>query len=281
MNYFQVVFSLPEKEGWKTELFKDALLQAGFDSFADNSEGFEAYAPQNDFKAKLLPQIIEESYFSDKDKIKYDINFIEDQNWNFLWEETSPSVRFSDKCFIHRSNQAKENVLYDIIINPRQSFGTATHPTTYMIIDLLLSMDMEGKQVMDMGCGTGVLGILAKKMGAAYVESIDIDSWAYANTLENALSNNVILSVKQGGAEVISEDKGFDIFIANINLNILKENLRIYNRHIKNGAFLILSGFYIDNTKEMQNFADKLGYQTTEIREKETWALILLQKIND
>lgn len=146
-----------------------------------------------------------------------------------------------------------------------------------MIIDLLLSMNMRGKQVMDMGCGTGVLGILAKKMGADYVEAIDIDSWAFQNTLDNALANNVKIIVKQGGAEVISKGKEFDIFIANINLNILKENLPIYNKHIKKGGMLILSGFYQEDIKEMENFTSDFGYKPIKTKEKDSWALMLLQ----
>ncbi|MDO5760250.1 MAG: 50S ribosomal protein L11 methyltransferase [Bacteroidota bacterium] len=279
MDYIQVVFSIGQEADWKIELFKDSLLQVGFDSFVDMENGFEAYAPQKDFKEELITSIINTSSLSYKDKVKYSIDLIKDQNWNTVWEESSPSVRFDNRCLIRKSNQAKENTLYDIIINPKQSFGTATHPTTYMIIDLLLSMEISSKSVMDMGCGTGVLGILAKKMGASYVESIDIDSWAYQNTMENALSNDVSICIKQGGAESINKDKKFDIFIANINLNILKENIPIYNKHINNKGFLILSGFYSQDVKEMTDFTLPFGYQVIRQEEKDSWALLLMQKI--
>ncbi len=277
MNYIQVSFFIYKEAEWKIELFKEALLEVGFDSFVDNEKGFEAYAPQKDFKESLIPKIIATSDFDNKDKIKYFSCLIEDKNWNALWEENSPSVRFDNRCLIRKSTQPKENTLYDIIINPRQSFGTATHPTTYMIIDLLLSMNIKGKYVMDLGCGTGVLGILAKKMGADYVEAIDIDSWAFQNTMDNALANNVKMTIKQGGAEVISEEKHFDIFIANINLNILKENLLLYNKHINKGGLLILSGFYQEDVKEMTNFTSSFGYKLIKTTEKEDWALMLLQ----
>lgn len=277
MNYIQVSFFIDKEAEWKVELFKEALLEVGFDSFVDNEKGVEAYAPQKDFKESLIPEIIATSDFNNKDKIKYSSCLIEDKNWNALWEESSPSVKFDNLCLIRKSTQPKENTLYDIIINPRQSFGTATHPTTYMIIDLLLSMNIKGKQVMDMGCGTGVLGILAKKMGADYVEAIDIDSWAFQNTMDNASANNVNIIIKQGGAEVISKEKRFDIFIANINLNILKENLHLYNNHINKGGFLILSGFYKDDVAEMTNFTSSFGYKAIKTTEKEEWALMLLQ----
>lgn len=277
MNYIQISFLINKEAEWKVELFKEALLEVGFDSFVDNEQGFEAYAPQKDFKESLIPEIIATSDFDNKDKVKYFSCLIEDENWNTLWEESSPSVRFDNRCLIRKSTQPKENTLYDIIINPRQSFGTATHPTTYMIIDLLLSMNSKGKQVMDMGCGTGVLGILAKKMGADYVEAIDIDSWAFKNTMDNASENNVNITIKQGGAEVISKEKRFDIFIANINLNILKENLHLYNKHINKGGFLILSGFYKDDVAEMTNFTSSFGYKLIKTIEKQEWALMLLQ----
>ncbi|MDY6381206.1 MAG: 50S ribosomal protein L11 methyltransferase, partial [Bacteroidales bacterium] len=232
MNYIKVNFSLSNETEWKVDLFKDSLLQVGFDSFVDTDEGFEAYAPEPDFKQDIIQEIIKQSALENKENVKYNIDFIADQNWNYVWEQTSPCVNIRGLCLIRKSSQEKQNTLYDIIINPKQSFGTATHPTTYMIIEYLLSLDMNNKSVMDMGCGTGVLGILSKKMGAKYVEAIDIDSWAKENTEENAYENNVVLNIKQGGAEVISNDKCFDIFIANINLNILKDNIPIYTKYI-------------------------------------------------
>ncbi|MBQ4421145.1 MAG: 50S ribosomal protein L11 methyltransferase [Bacteroidales bacterium] len=278
MNYIKVNFSLSNETEWKVDLFKDSLLQVGFDSFVDTDEGFEAYAPEPDFKQDIIQEIIKQSALENKENVKYNIDFIADQNWNYVWEQTSPCVNIRGLCLIRKSSQEKQNTLYDIIINPKQSFGTATHPTTYMIIEYLLSLDMNNKYVMDMGCGTGVLGILSKKMGAKYVEAIDIDSWAKENTEENAYENNVVLNIKQGGAEVISNDKCFDIFIANINLNILKDNIPIYTKYINKGGSLILSGFYQEDIKELLDNVLILGYKLKTSLTKDNWALVVLEK---
>lgn len=278
MNYIKVTFSLNNESEWKIDLFKDSLLEVGFDSFVDNEEGFEAYAPENDFQKEKIPEIIKQSALDNKESVKYDIDFIADQNWNYVWEQSSPCVQFGDLCLIRKSSQEKQNTLYDIIINPKQSFGTATHPTTYMIIEYLLSLNMENKYVMDMGCGTGVLGILSKKMDAEYVEAIDIDSWAKENTEENAQKNNVCLNIKQGGAEKISKDKRFDIFIANINLNILKDNIPTYTKYINKGGSLILSGFYQEDIKELLDNVTPLGYKLKSSSNKDNWALVVLEK---
>lgn len=278
MNYIKVNFSLSNETEWKVDLFKDSLLQVGFDSFVDTDEGFEAYAPEPDFKQDIIQEIIKQSTLENKENVKYNIDFIADQNWNYVWEQTSPCVNIRGLCLIRKSSQEKQNTLYDIIINPKQSFGTATHPTTYMIIEYLLSLDMNNKYVMDMGCGTGVLGILSKKMGAKYVEAIDIDSWAKENTEENAYENNVVLNIKQGGAEVISNDKCFDIFIANINLNILKDNIPIYTKYINKGGSLILSGFYQEDIKELLDNVLILGYKLKTSLTKDNWALVVLEK---
>ncbi len=278
MNYIKVNFSLSNETEWKVDLFKDSLLQVGFDSFVDTDEGFEAYAPEPDFKQDIIQEIIKQSALENKENVKYNIDFIADQNWNYVWEQTSPCVNIRGLCLIRKSSQEKQNTLYDIIINPKQSFGTATHPTTYMIIEYLLSLDMNNKSVMDMGCGTGVLGILSKKMGAKYVEAIDIDSWAKENTEENAYDNNVVLNIKQGGAEVISNDKCFDIFIANINLNILKDNIPIYTKYINKGGSLILSGFYQEDIKELLDNVLILGYKLKTSLTKDNWALVVLEK---
>lgn len=278
MNYIRVNFSLSNETEWKVDLFKDSLLQVGFDSFVDTDEGFEAYAPEPDFKQDIIQEIIKQSALENKENVKYNIDFIADQNWNYVWEQTSPCVNIRGLCLIRKSSQEKQNTLYDIIINPKQSFGTATHPTTYMIIEYLLSLDMNNKYVMDMGCGTGVLGILSKKMGAKYVEAIDIDSWAKENTEENAYENNVVLNIKQGGAEVISNDKCFDIFIANINLNILKDNIPIYTKYINKGGSLILSGFYQEDIKELLDNVLILGYKLKTSLTKDNWALVVLEK---
>ena len=280
MNYIQIVFSLNRQEEWKIDLFKDSLLDIGADSFVDTQYGFEAYCPEKDFKEELLKPLIDNSLLDNKEDISYITNVILDQNWNEVWEETSPSVRFGNECLIRKDTHEKDdNVTYDIIINPKQSFGTATHPTTAMIIRSLLSMKtLKGCSVMDMGCGTAVLAILAKKMGAEYVEAIDNDTWAYNNALENVNKNNVDICVKLGSSNEISENKLFDIFIANINLNILIDNMESFTSHVKTKGLLILSGFYKTDIKELCDKTKPYGFTFISESTQDDWSEIILRK---
>lgn len=280
MNYIQVIFSLNRETEWKVDLFKDSLLTIGFDSFVETQEGFEAYCPEKDFQEESLKDIISASELEHKEDLDYTISLIPDQNWNEVWEQTSPSVQIGENCLVRKETQETiEGIKYDIIINPRQSFGTATHPTTYMILEQLLSMQsFDGKEVMDMGCGTAVLAILAKKMGAEYVEAIDNDKWAYENAVDNVAKNNLDIVVKQGSCESITEGKLFDIFIANINLNILTDNLHYFAKHTKPGGKLIMSGFYEDDIKELVDKTKPLGFTFLSQRLRDDWACIILKK---
>ena len=281
MNYYQVNFSLGLKaRNFDADLLKNALLPFGFDSFVDKEEAnaFEAYCPEKDFSSANIQKAIDNSYIENKSQIQYDIVFIKDENWNKLWEETSPSVQFGDFCHIRKQKQPYRKVKYDIIINPCQSFGTANHPTTALIIEFLSSLNMQGKNVMDMGCGTAVLGILCKKMGAGYVEAIDIDSWAFQNALDNAKSNNADITVKLGSSEAISKDINFDIFIANINLNILLDNMEAYAGKIKSNGLMVLSGFFPQDAEELNAKAATLNFAVYKQSVKDGWALSVLKK---
>ena len=283
MNYYKVVFSLNARhKGFAVDILKNDLLQIGFESFVDIRDNiFEAYCPENSLCEENIQKIIDTSDYIDKKEVKYDIVFIEDRNWNQLWEETSPSVVFGNFCHIRKENQPTEKVKYDIIINPEQSFGTANHQTTAMIISYMsvIGDNMKGKFVMDMGCGTAVLGILAKKMGAGYVECIDIDTWAYNNALSNAEKNSADIVVKLGGSECISKDVRFDIFMANINLNILIDNKQSYTSAVKDGGLLILSGFFDDDTAEIIEEYEQQGMSFYHKEIKDGWALLVLKKM--
>ncbi len=273
MNYIEVRFFLGKSDNdYAADLLKGDLLSIGFESFMDNDDGsFCAYCKQEDFsKDKLLAY----------NNLNYSISVIEDRDWNSVWEENSPSVLFGNFCNVRKQSQPFKQVKYDIIINPKQSFGTANHPTTSMIITYLqkIEKDIKNKSVLDMGCGTGVLAILSKKMGAKYVEAIDIDDWAYKNVIENATVNNVELTIRQGSSNVISKDKKFDFIYANINLNILLENMIFYSKALKDNGYLILSGFYDNDTKELLEETKKLNLTFYYQMKKDDWALLVLNK---
>lgn len=281
MDYYKVIFSLDKPTSWQVDLFKDSLLQAGFDSFVDFDKGFEAYAPKKDFKPETIQSVIDSSFLENPQKVSFVTEFIEDRDWNSVWEADSPSVRIDNRCLIRKSTQEKQDTLYDIVINPRQSFGTATHPTTYMMIETLLSLNLKSKDVMDMGCGTGVLAILAKKMGADYVQAIDIDSWAYENVKDNAKCNKVDIDILLGGSEVLKNEKKFDVFLANINLNILLDNLDFYMPCVKDKGLLILSGFYQEDILEIEHKTKGRGFTLLSKKVRDSWACVVLEKTPD
>jgi ribosomal protein L11 methyltransferase len=279
MNYYEIEFSFNESiSQWEIDLLKDSLLSVGFDSFMDNEQdnGFKGYCPEKDFNKDKTQYLIDNAF--SKEKVKTKTNLILDQDWNSEWEKDVPSVKFGDFCMVRPESKPQDKrVRYDIIINPRQSFGTATHPTTAMIIEILSTIEVKGKSVMDMGCGTGVLGILCKKMGAIYVESIDNDKWAYENAVDNAQKNDVDILLKEGGSEKISKDKLFDIFIANINLNILLDNIPQYVKHIKKGGMMIMSGFYKEDIDTLLQAVKPYNLSLSYSTQKDNWAAIIIK----
>lgn len=277
MDYYEVKFSFEKDvEQWQKDLLKDDLLSIGFDSFVDDENYFLAYCPKKDFEREKISVLVSNNNITDKTKIE--INFILDQDWNSTWEETAPSVEFQDFCIVRKENNPKPSgVKYDIIINPKMSFGSANHQTTAMIINLMKDIEMKEKDVMDMGCGTAVLAILAKKMGAKYVEAIDNDDWAYNNAKENISKNNVDVNVFLGGSEKISNRK-FDVFIANINLNILLDNINEYVKHIKDKGVMIMSGFYEEDIDTLTKILEKNNIYLKHKTIKDNWAAIILEK---
>ena len=281
MNYYQVDFFLGNKvKDFEIDLLKNDLADIGFESFVDISDNsFEAYCQQGLFSQQNVQRVVSDSLLTDKASVKYNIKFIKDENWNKLWEETFLNVQFGSFCNIRKSTQPYKTVTYDIIINPEQSFGTANHPTTAMIIEYLSTLDMNGRKVMDMGCGTAVLGILCKKMGAAYVECVDIDEWAYKNALSNAKANMVDICVKLGSSEKMSADNTFDLFLANINLNILLGNIPYYAPKIKKGGLLVLSGFFEEDIAELETESNQFGLRFYHKNIRDNWALLVLKKI--
>ena len=199
MYYIKLSISLSlnqkweEEDFWIADIFKDSLISLGFDSFVDNEKGFEAYCSQEKYSLDKVKDCAEENLgFVQGLEISYLEEKIEQKDWNAEWEKDYSSVRFSDFCVVRPEfNPKQEGVKYDIIINPKMSFGTAHHQTTSLIIDFISKEDIAGKRVMDMGCGTGVFAILSMKMGASYAKAIDIDVWAAENAKENVNTTTV------------------------------------------------------------------------------------------
>ncbi|NNE33073.1 MAG: 50S ribosomal protein L11 methyltransferase [Winogradskyella sp.] len=225
-----------------TEILIAELGYAGFESFVENDEGVSAYIQEADWNPSILDDI--HILKSNEFIISYQFNTIEQTNWNVEWETNFKPIVVDNLVTVRAPFHDKPNTKFDLIIEPKMSFGTGHHETTHMMIQHILQNDFKNKIVLDMGCGTGVLAILAEKVGATQVDAIDIDNWCYLNSIENVernACNNI--SVYEGEVSLLKNQK-YDIIIANINRNILLKDISIYAKHLKNSGFLFLSGFY-------------------------------------
>lgn len=286
MYYIKLSISLSlnqkweEEDFWIADIFKDSLISLGFDSFVDNEKGFEAYCSQEKYSLDKVKDCAEENLgFVQGLEISYLEEKIEQKDWNAEWEKDYSSVRFSDFCVVRPEfNPKQEGVKYDIIINPKMSFGTAHHQTTSLIIDFISKEDIASKRVMDMGCGTGVFAILSMKMGASYAKAIDIDVWAAENAKENVKKNSVEVDVLLGDANLLDENEKFDVFFANINRNILLADMETYSKSIQEGGVLFLSGFYSQDVEILETECKLYGFELTNVETKDNWAAMRLVK---
>ena len=275
MNYIQFLAKVsPLVMG--REILIAELAEIGFESFVDTEDGFEAYIQENDFDESNLEQI---SLLSNEEfKIDYTINKIAQQNWNEQWEKSFDPIFVDEKCMIRAPFHEKpaDNVI-DIIIEPKMSFGTGHHETTHLIVSRLLNVDLNDKAVLDMGCGTGILAILAKKRNCGKVLAIDNDEWAYTNSVENCERNNVDIEVVLGDANQIKSNK-FDVIIANINRNILLRDMHFYANALNINGILLLSGFFSIDKEVLTEEANKIGLTLTFENTKNEWAMLEFDK---
>jgi len=277
MNYLEFTFEIEPLQP-ASEILIAELGQAGFESFVENETGITAYIPQEEFEEDSLSgvQILQ----SDEFTITYTRKEIEQVNWNEEWEKNFHPIMVDDSCCVRAPFHPQADVEYDIVIEPKMSFGTGHHATTHMMIQFLLNNDIEGKRVLDMGCGTGVLAIVAEKRGAKEVDAIDIDNWCYLNSLENVERNNCSrISVYEGGAELLGNKK-YEVIIANINRNILLKDIEVYSRNLEKGGDLYLSGFYEADIPVIREECERNGLEYITNLEREEWVALKLKKKN-
>jgi len=260
-----------------TDILIAELSEAGFDTFMENENGFEAYVEEEQFDRSSL-QLIREKY-QDLTPITFSFDQIEKKNWNEEWEKSYEPINVDDACLIRASfHTIEKKYPYEIIITPKMSFGTGHHQTTYLMIRNQMKMDHQNKRVMDAGCGTAILSIMACKLGAKEVEAFDIDEWSVVNGNENIEINNCKnIRLQQGKINEVTLAGKFDIILANINKNVLLDEMRIYAGFLHPNGQLLLSGFYTKDIPDLLQAA--AAYNLTEISrdERETWASLLLQ----
>lgn len=280
MKYLEVALTLsPYKEMW-ADVLTAILAEIGFDSFQTEEDGLKAYIPVVDFSEDALAETIAQFPSEDMD-IRYQVHEVEEKDWNEEWERHyfQPIV-IDERCVIHSTFHTDyPRAMYDIVINPQMAFGTGHHETTSSILTQILETDMEGKRVLDMGCGTSILAILARMKGAKEVVAIDIDEWCVNNSRDNiALNHLTNIDVRLGDANTLTELLPFDIIIANINRNILLNDMERYVHAMNKGAKLLMSGFYTEDISLIRDCAERLGLTWQGTREKNNWAVVCFEK---
>jgi ribosomal protein L11 methyltransferase len=255
-----------------TEILIAELGYAGFESFVETEEGVTAYIQKEEWHKAILEDI--QILNSDEFEISYSFNEIEQVNWNQEWEKNFNPIVVEDLCSVRAPFHEKPNSKYDIVIEPKMSFGTGHHETTHMMIQHILKNDFENKSVLDMGCGTGVLAILAEMKGAKPIDAIDYDNWCYINSLENVERNNCQhITVLEGDAGLL-DDRKYDVIIANINRNILLNDMEQYTKCLNPNGVLFLSGFYVDDIPIIEAECNKYYLKLVETIEKNQWVAL-------
>ena len=245
------------------------LGEAGFESFMENEEGILAYIQKDDWNGHILEtiQILQSSRFN----IAHTSKEIAQENWNETWEHNFNPIQIDNRCAVRAPFHKKFDVEFDIAIEPKMSFGTGHHETTHMMLQFILDQDFDGKSVLDMGSGTGVLAILAGMKGAAHVDAIDIDNWCYLNARENIIRNNcTYINVYEGDSGLLG-DRKYDIILANINRNILVEDIPVYAQNLAENGTLIISGFYVEDIPVISKKCTESGLTFEKSIEKNHW----------
>ena len=273
--YIAYDFSVTPKNP-ATEILIAELGYVGFESFVENDTGVTAYIQKQEWNS----QILDDLYIlgSPKFKIKYAHHEVIQTNWNKEWEKNFNPIQVDGQVSIRAPFHENPCLKFDIVIEPKMSFGTGHHETTHMMIQHLLALDLENKKVLDMGCGTGILAIFAEMKGAQPTDAIDIDSWCYQNSLENVQRNGCrYITVLEGDSSLL-KGKKYDVVIANINRNILLSDMKTYTDSLSKNGVLLLSGFYKDDITIIENEVVKHGLVFDKMIQRNSWVALKYTK---
>lgn len=260
-----------------TEILIAELGYAGFESFVENEDGVTAYIQKEEHYETILDNIF--ALKNEEFQISHTQEEIPQVNWNSEWEKNFQPIQVDNSVSIRAPFHINPKLKFDIVIEPKMSFGTGHHETTHMMVQHLLELDLQNKKVLDMGCGTGILAIFAEMKGAQPIDAIDIDTWCYENSVENCERNNCKhISVYEGDVSLLI-NKNYDVIIANINRNILMSDIRVYANCLNKNGVLLLSGFYQEDIPVIDGEASKYQMKLDKIIEHNNWVAIKYYKV--
>lgn len=284
MNYSELQLRLSPDY---TDILTAELAELGYESFVETDEGINAYIVEPDFNEQAVQELI--AKYADQTAIAYEVNSLEKRNWNAEWERNyepievgvgpEASVRVRASFHASDSNSGSGPFRYDIVIDPKMSFGTGHHETTAMMLEQQLGLDFAGKSVLDVGSGTGILAILAAKMGASAVLAFDIEEWAVENARENAELNACPqVEVFMGTIADVDPDRQYEIILANINRNVLLAEIPTYTKLLTQNGYLVVSGFYEYDAADIEQKAVEAGLVMTNRLTKNQWTSLSFYK---
>lgn len=269
MDFTEINFTLSPDTSENREILISHLDDTGFEAYWEEDDVVHAYLPAENYNPDKLSSLSEK--LNTLFLINYKTDKLEDKNWNELWESNFDPVYINDRCIVRAPfHDPVPDIPYELIIKPQMSFGTAHHETTAMVLDLMTSMDLKNKDVLDMGSGTGVLAILAKIKGADKVVAVDNDEWAVRNTKDNIQKNEQEIEVLQGDIDIINNQQ-FDLILANINRNILLQHIPAYAEILAPKGTIIVSGFYTEDLDTIYTIAEKYGLNLINYNSKNNW----------
>ncbi|WP_254561441.1 50S ribosomal protein L11 methyltransferase [Dyadobacter diqingensis] len=276
MNYVEVQLELQSEF---TEILMAELAEAGFESFVETDEGLSAYIPEEDFNETALQELI--AKYSDMTAIAGTWKSLERKNWNEEWERSYEPIEVGKEIRVRATfHEPDPDFTYDLLIQPKMSFGTGHHETTWLVMNEQLNLPHAGLSIMDVGCGTGILAILASKLGATSLLGFDIDEWAVENTVENFAMNGLgeEAEVFKGTINEVPSEKMFGGILANINRNILLDEIPKYIQHLLPGGWLVTSGFYEMDQADIERCAEESGLKKLRSNTRNQWATVVFEK---
>jgi len=275
MNYYKSIFKL-EPILPAREILVAELAERGYESFVETESGVEAFIQEAEFNESLTIDLMATSV---ADYYSVHHEFIKDENWNTEWEKNFDPIEVDGRIRIRAPFHSEDPILdFNILIEPKMSFGTGHHDTTYLVLAEMLKINVEGKRLLDMGSGTGILAILAYKLKASEIDAIDIDDWAFENIAENIDLNHAKINAFKGGSELLAERSSYDIILANINRNILTRDMGEYNEVLNVRGQILFSGFYNTDFEEINTLAVSFGWQLQNRAVRNEWCMLRYEK---